>query len=340
MTITEFIIHKIEKEAHRDPMVTLRSTPLPGTDAHVVSFVELAVEVFKSNEDKPNSIFADFHQDVATFPLSKWCLEYFSGSKAFLDFTRDSTNRLSNCMQPQKLSTGGFVAFAKIEVDGASKLLIVMLHPQNGLSINDQLEFSDVTHLELKHMDKAAIISAPINGQFGSKALTYAGFRKEMSQYFQQFLGPDAFRNPSRDCRDLITTIENYARENAMQPTRLGEIQSQLREYVNLCVEEGVELKLDSISAIVNPIAPNAFAVYASRNNVSALIKPDGAVFKRWKLVRHKSADGLVLQFAGEIVGPPGTSQRLIFDEAELTLTINRVEPELVQKIKEVSRLS
>lgn len=147
MNIKEFIIHRIDKKPHHDPVVHLRRKPLKANDARVVKFTSLAVEIFQANEDKPSSVFADFNLDTANYSFSDWCLKYFAGSISLLQFTKNSTNRLANCMKPKQLATGGFVIFAAFEVDGVSKLLVVMLHPQDGLSITENLDFEEVTHL-------------------------------------------------------------------------------------------------------------------------------------------------------------------------------------------------
>ena len=335
MQIKEFIIHRIDKKQHHDPKVSLRSKTLKVADPRVLKFTEVAVEVFKANEGKPTSIFADFNSDLANYPFSDWCLGYFCGTNSFIKFTKDATNRLAKCMKSQQLSTGGFVVFARIEVDGISKLLVVMLHPQDGLSITAKLEFKDVTHLELRHIDKAALITAPLNGAFGNKPVTYAGFRKAMSQYFQEFIGPDAFRNPAKDSAALIDTLEDYAKNNGFPDAKLDAARIAIRQYARKCSEDGVELELSVVSALVDPAQPTSFASYAATQGVSALIKPDPGVFRRWKMIRHTSPDGLVLQFRAELVGRPGTSHRLELDKAAKTLTIKDIEEDLIKKIEE-----
>lgn len=334
MKIKEFIIHQIEKKQHSDPVVHLRTKPLKTTDPRVLKFTGLAVDIFKANEEKPSSVFADFNSDTAIYPFSDWCLKYFHRTTPLLQFTKDSTNRLANCMKAQQLATGGFVIFAAFEADGLAKLLVVMLHPQDGLSITKKLEFEEVTHLELKHIDKAALISGPANGIFGNKPVAYAGFRKEMSRYFQEFIGPDAFRNPAKDSAQLIDALEDYAKDNAFDDAQLDGVRTQLRQYAQTATEQHTELDLAVISAMVDPIQPSTFATYASGRGISAYIKPDNRVFKRWKVIKHKSADGLVLQFKAEMVGQSGTNHRLELDEVARTLTIKEVEPELIEKIK------
>jgi nucleoid-associated protein len=334
MKIEDFIIHRIDKKQRTEPTVHLRPSALNATDSRVQKFTELAVEVFKANEDKPSSVFADFHSDTTNYPFSTWCLRYFSDRLPFVKFTTDCTHRLAISMKSQPLATGGFVAFANIADGDRAKLLIVMLHPQDGLSITEKLEFEDVTHLELKHIDKAALITAPSNGKFEEKPLTYAGFRKEMSQYFQEFLGPDAFRNPNKDTHRLIQVIENFAGANGFDAGQLDEVRVKLRNYAKESFDRHEELDLEAVSAIVNPRKPKEFRMYAAGEGVSAFIKPDNGVFKRWKLIKHKSPDGLVIQFKAETVGDPGTNHRLVFNERDKTLTITKLEDELIEKIK------
>lgn len=334
MEIKEFIIHQIDKLAHKEPKVQLRDTTLKVTDSRVQKFTTVAIDVFKANEEKPSSVFADFNKDTENYPFSDWCKRYFCKTTSFVKFTKDATNRLAAHMKAQQASTGGFVVFAIFQAEGETKLLVCMLHPQDGLSITSKLEFEDVTHLELKHIDKAALITAPKNGTFGDKPLTYAGFRKEMSQYFQEFIGPDAFRNPRKDSSELIDRLEDYARQNSFDEARLDSLRVRIRKYAHTCAKDGTELDLAAISAMVDPAKRNAFAMYAANAGVSAFIKPDPTVFKKWKVIKHKSEDGLVLQFKAEMVGLPGTSHRLELDANAKTLTIKNVEQDLIDKIK------
>jgi|GEM_PF-1481566 len=237
-------------------------------------------------------------------------------------------------MKLQQASTGGYVVFTVIEGDGKQKLFVCMIHPQDGLSITNNLEFKDVTHLELRHIDKAALISAPINGIFGTKPLTYAGFRKAMSQYFQEFIGPDAFRNPSKDSAELIDKLEDYAKDNGFDEGLLDSARIKIRSYAQQTARDRTELDLSVISSLVDPTNPQNFANYASNLGVSAFIKPDVGVFNRWKVIKHKSDDGLVLQFKAEMVGQPGTNHRLELDAKAKTLMIKNIEPELIEKIQ------
>ena len=331
--IDEFIIHQIDKIQHGAPTVHLRSKALKANDARVAKFTGLAVEIFKTHEERPSSVFADFNSDTANYPFSEWCLNYFSGNLDFIKFSSDSTNRLAHWMSSQQASTGGFVVFATFTEDDAQKLLVVMLHPQDGLSITQKLEFEEVSHLDLKHIDKAALVSGPVKGAFGPKPLVYAGFRKEMSRYFQEFIGPDAFRNPTKDSHKLIEALDDYATENNFPTADLDAIRIKLRNYAKQMTDANSELDLSAVSAMVHPQKPQAFRLYATDRGISALIKPDNKVFQKWKVIRHKSADGVVLQFKAELVGQPGTNHRIELDAAAKTLTVKNVEPELIAKI-------
>src|SRR4051812_42392682 len=111
MKINDFVIHRIDKEQRSDPIIHLRKKVLPQNDPRVEKFVEQAIQVFKEGEDRPGCVFADFNTDLAAYPFSGWAYQYFSGAKAFLDFSGECTSRLAACMKPQPLSTGGFVAF-------------------------------------------------------------------------------------------------------------------------------------------------------------------------------------------------------------------------------------
>lgn len=154
-----------------------------------------------------------------------------------------------------------------------------------------------------------------------------------MSHYFQEFIGPDAFRNPAKDSAELIDALEDYAKDNAFDDAKLDSVRIQIRQYSQSVTDQHTELDLAVISAMVDPVRPTTFASYASGRGVSAFIKPDNRVFKRWKVIKHKSADGLVIQFKAEMVGQPGTHHRLELNETARTLTIKEVEPDLIEKI-------
>lgn len=333
MTINAFILHRIDKEQHRDPVVTLRNRPLKTTDSKVLRFTEIAIDVFKTNAEKPSSVFADFNADTVNYPVSDWCIKYFGGTKSLAAFSKDCTNRLAHCMKLQHASTGGYVIFADITFDSKRRLFVIMLHPQDGLAINAKLEFKDVSHLELRHIDKAALVTEPTNGAFERKPVTYAGFRKEMSLYFQEFIGPDVFRNPAKDSSELIDRLDDYAHLHSFSESQIDSVRIGWRQYAATCAANGTELELSVLSTIANPQQPNAFALYAAQNGVSALIKPDPGVFKRWRTIKHTSSDGLVLQFKAELIGQPGTNHRLELDKAAKTITIKNIEDDLISKI-------
>jgi nucleoid-associated protein len=334
MKIKEFVIHWIDKAQREDSKVVLREQGLPGNDPRVIKFTERVIQDFEDNKDKPTSIYADFHADTVNHPFSIWCRDYFEGKIDLITFTTNGTNRLKEQMDNEPLSTGGYLVFANIEVDENSKLLIVMLHAQDGLTITKTLEFAEVTHLELKQIDKAALISAPKNGRYPEKPLTYAGFRKEMSRYFQIFLCPDAVRNASKDSRHLLQVIDTYTGANNFDEARIDQIRVNLREYAQDQSAHGEEIELGTVAAFVEPANQAAFITFANANQVSATIKPDNSVFRRWKVIRHKSNDGLSIQFKAEQVGPKGTDHRLLFDEAQRTLTITALEDAFIEKIK------
>lgn len=331
--IDQFIIHQIDKVQHGSPQVHLRNNVLKAKDKRVAKFTALAVEIFKVHEERASSVFADFNSDTANYPFSEWCLSYFEGQLDFIKFSSDATNRLAVWMNSQQASTGGFVVFAAFREDGVKKLLVVMLHPQEGLSITQNLEFEEVSHLDLKHIDKAALVSGPVDGAFGPKPLVYAGFRKEMSRYFQEFIGPDAFRNPNKDSHKLLEALDDYATANNFSTADRDTVRINLRRYAQQMTDANSELDLSAVSAIVHPQNPHAFRLYAANLGISAFIKPDNKVFKKWKVIKYVSADGVVLQFKAELVGDPGTNHPIELNVAAKTLTLKNVEHELIDKI-------
>ena len=228
MTITAFIIHWIDKKKNEDAKITLRTAGLPGDDSRVIAFTDRVIQDFKNNKDKPTSVYSNFHPDEINHPFPSWCRSYFEGTYDFLTFTTNSTRRLKEQMDQEPFATGGYVVFAHLEEDGRGQILIVMLHAQEGLTITKTLEFAEVTHLELKQIDKAALVAAPYNGTYPDNPLTYAGFRKEMSRYFQLFLCPDLVRNASKDSRHLVQMIDTYMRDKEFDDNRIDQVRVNL----------------------------------------------------------------------------------------------------------------
>ena len=330
MQITNFIIHRIDKESQESPTLHVADKVLDVADARVRKFTTETVSFFDNRQDRPNTVFAPFHANTDEYPLSRHCTGYFDGSIPFLDFSHRAATRLHERMVNKPSATGGYLVIAGFTRDAGRHLLIVMIHKQDGFSVNDTtLELMDVKHLDLKDIDKAALVDGGIHGEEPpEKPLTYAGFRKSLSLYFQEFLGPDRFRNPGKDSRELIQVIDEYCDTKGFDPATRDSIRLNLRRYASERSAAGEELELTAISAIVHATEPDAFGSFATDRKVSASFKPDPSVFKKWKIIHHKSTDGVTVQFPAEALG-----NRVIYDEAENTLTIKALEADFVKKL-------
>lgn len=337
MVITDFIIHKIDKKAQETPTLHLRKTSLKVSDPKVIKFMEETVAFFSNRQDRPNTVFAPFHEDVDEYPLSRHCAGFFGGTLPFLDFSHKAASRLHQRMSSQPLATGGYFVVASYTQGEERKLLIVMIHHQSGFSVDDAtLDLVDVTHLDLKEIDKAALVDGgKPDGPAPEKPLTYAGFRKSLSLYFQQFLGPDRFRNPNKDSQELILAVDQYCESKAFDQSTCDVLRKTLREYIKTQADANEEVELTSVSAIVNANAPDDFSKFATKRKISAAFRADPTPFKKWRIIRHKSPDGVTVQFPAEVLG-----RRILLDADKKTLTIKDLEPAFIASIKKSAGVS
>ncbi len=106
-----------------------------------------------------NKAWGFFQGESGAYPFSGWLGEYLEGDRDFVGFSREAVEHLQKLMEESNLSTGGYVLFAHYQQGMTDYLAIALLHHSEGAAVNESLDVTPSSHLDLGQLHLAARIN-------------------------------------------------------------------------------------------------------------------------------------------------------------------------------------
>lgn len=292
MNIDHFVIHHIQKDQHRPPLVQVRPDEprlrdeggeLTEQGELILGFVESATKMF--DRQRSGKVFADIGKDTNHFAEALDL--YLDGKTSFLDFSTRLAKELANTMKNVSLATGGYMAIADYTAS-PRKMLVVMIKQEEGFAVDpESLELRQSIHLDLSTINVGVLIDLEGYQSNAERHLAMVRGLKEIAKYFREFLGVTNFKSAKDETDELKTVLDGYLRKHRDQydDEKIAEVK---RNVANLIVEnKDQDTSLMAIAGIVNPADPFEFHDYANNEGISADMRGDPASVKGWLRFRY-----------------------------------------------------
>lgn len=246
MKLLNIILHQIQKDEDGAPSLNLSDHLLPKNET-TIEFIEMLIKSYSSK----NPTYGTFQEDEELYPFQKRVREYID-NKDFLNFSIESMKILKKEINVNK-ATGGYIVFAHYEEKTIEYLVTIMLDKSVQFTVDDRnLDIEKLKGLDIDKLARANRINIPkwIAGE--ELYLSFIKGTREVSAYFQKFIGNTDLTSAKKNATNLKTALYQYMRDNNYDYERRSRVMSDLLNYTENQVSNDEDIKLESISAIIN----------------------------------------------------------------------------------------
>lgn len=328
-TITDLVVHKLNKDEHGPASVELRAATCAGTEAGV-SLVERLCRLYR---ERPGKGYGKFEADEERFPMEAYLRRYVvEQSMDFITLTQLMMGQLQHRADEAQLTAGGFVLIARILEGQTDCLWVALLTETIGTAIDPQLDIADCVHLDLANLKVAGRIDISGWQRGDERYISFLKGRADVAEYFKQFLGCCDVVIALKETQKLVQTLNHFAESQKLEAPVRDELMERAHLYLDELGESGAPLSLDSVARELWPSAPERLD-QALSDDVAKLANgfvPDRRALR--PLVRFKaSAEQWKLEFDRSSLRSGAVS----YDKATDTLVLSNLPDYLKRMLLE-----
>lgn len=336
MEVKNIIIHQINKEASKDvTSVKIADRTLDISNKEIFFLADV-----KKSFSGPGKTYGIFEEQNASTVFENLLEGYINGVLGFLDLTHELMKHYERILNNTKAASGGFLVFADYFNKTVEKdyLLVLAINNKQSYLFNEDLTLSEIESIDLSKIDIASLINMSKWQEYkgGNEGIdTYLSFRsglKNLSQYFQTFVGCANKTNKKAGSRKLVLAIKDYLDSKNFDKETSDGLMDKISSH---CIEYDKNNKgvfLSDISRIINEDNPEDFEHFATdeKYSVNPIISVDRNVMKLLTKTIFKSKNqDFSIEFDNILIG-----DTIKYDEETNTMTIDDVPEELAAQLK------
>ncbi|MEN5081009.1 nucleoid-associated protein [Bosea sp. TWI1241] len=274
-----------------------------------------------------------FSLDDDYSPTRKHMRAYLDGDcTEFYAMTSKMMETLRRQASNKGAAQGGHVFFAHFARDGAQYLLVAIINDKLGARLTGELDVRDVEHLDIDGFRFAGRINLTAWSEDQDRYIGFLKGKGNVSDYFKQFLGCDTAVQDREDTVGLVRALKSFADAQEMDQSAKNQFLARAKDICERASKARLELSFDAFANELMPAAPDVL--------LEALTDPelklnDGFVPDRGglrMLVRFKAqTQDWTVEFEREAI----TGGKVVFNEAENTLTLKELPADLTARLRE-----
>lgn len=270
MYINNIAVHKITKTANQQsPIIDFAESELDLANEDIVDFGE---SLAKTYFDKKSRFYTVFKIEEDIEPIFKQHFDQYIHNNSFYSYSRQVTQILSDKMNEEPLSRGGYVVVMNYtSTNNNQYLFIALLNNKENFSVNDSLEVVKNLALNIEKMAMASVLNITRYSEGQDNYITFLKGLREIPDYFISFIGANKDRR--RDIHDVtqswVSAIEDFFEDRDVSPELVEQrTNSLLTQVKNLNRNEDL-ITAEIIANVVYPDDPSEFIKYIYDEDVS-----------------------------------------------------------------------
>ena len=316
------IIHELTKPKHSQEVTArFREEPLPSGDRER-GFLKDVGKLFE--KERTGRLFGTFAKNRDLFPFPQYLSDYLERKITFTEFSQRAATLLKMKMSKTQAATGGFLVISHDlptpEDPGRGETLLACMLTQRGAHAIDAetLSLTSVPRLEMDHLDLATRIRIDVWKDEGSNPVQVIAGRKEVSDYFLEFLGLDQQRECAAMTRTLQEVCDEWMDERSLPISR----REDLRQEICGQIQDGHgEADLRSVARAMAPDAEEDFYARAVQAGLGERSRVDQRPFRQWLHYEYKDDDIKIM-----ITSEARRQGRVEYDPVKKIVTLKDVD--------------
>ena len=326
--IQGLVVHKLIKERQGEADFVPRDNTVTVT----VTVQRLIDQIHRLYADRQSKGYGKFEVDEDNFPMGRYAREYFvDESTGFYNLSLAMMRTLKKASGNAPLSTGGYVLIAHV-FNGANHFLLVALVTDIlGTAITDGLEIIDSTHLDIANLRVAGRIDLTGWQDGAERYVSFLKGKGEVADYFKEFLGCNDVIVANRETQKLMTCLQNFATENALE-SAVKDVLFQ-RAY-DWCAELSSSKSPIELEALANYLWPQEPALMRTSMANEVLQLSDGFIPDKRSLRVLVKFSAKTANWRMEFERNALRTGEIHFNKDEGTLTFKNLPTQLIAELE------
>lgn len=332
ISATNIILHSLNYSSEGVLQCKMREGELPISPS-IESFLTALHRTYQS---KTNKAFASFSSISDKEPVFRQALEQeMAGELDFVSLSQQAASSLVAELQKHDFAEQGVLLISKYSWTASDYLFIALLHNNESVSVNDNLELQVSQHIETSKIQLVARIDLTLFSR-DPDSNRYISFIKgrvgrKVSDFFLDFMGAQEGFDAKVQNQGLMKAVEEFCDKEALPVEQKQEVREVAFEYCKEQLKQGDDIDLSNLSEQLqeSPKLEGSFYDFVSEdyqleNNFPA----DRSVMR--KLTKYVGqAGGVSISFDQKHLG-----ERIQYDADSDTLTIQGIPPNLREQLK------
>lgn len=263
MKLEKIALHHVKKEEQGKPSLNLSDHLLPVNELTK----EFIITLIKSYSSR-SPTYGAFNEDSANNPFQTYITTYFEDDD-FLSFSKKSMKTLEKAIDIPK-AKGGYVVFAHYNENDQDFILTIMLDNSVKFIVDDStLDIKKLLALDIEKVARANRVNRQRWTDNKENYLSFIKGTREVSSYFSKsFIGCTDLTSAKQNANHLQDAVTKYMKINEFTEDQKINARRKLKDYTDRQISEDKDIKLNSISALLNTDNPTDFIDYIGDNGL------------------------------------------------------------------------
>lgn len=332
ITANNIILHSLNYNTEGILECKMREGELPVSS----SIEQFLTKLHSTYQSKANKAFAFFSEESKKTQVFQRSLQdELNGDLDFVGFTQQAASRLVEELQKYDIAEDGILLFCKYTWTASDYLLVALLHNNESISVNDDLELKNSQHIETNKIQLVARIDLTLLDR-DAESNRYISFIKgrvgrSVSDFFLDFMGAEEGFDAKVQNQALMKAVDEYCQKEELPAQEKQAVREVTFNYCKEQIKNGEDIELETLSDQFKetPELEGSFYDFVSEDyELETSFPPDKTLVR--KLTKYVGQGGGVsISFDQKHLG-----DRISYDQDTDTLTIKGIPPNLREQLK------
>jgi len=216
-------------------------------------------------------------------------------------------------------ATGGYFFASQFDKDNETLLLIFMLSQRQSHAVDEKtLSLRRSRNLQMEHLDLAARINISDWQDGKPEPVSLIRGRKEVSEYFKNFIGLHEPRTNTQGTQKLKDFVEKWMDTHEFSKQKKEDVRESVLDYAKERRDQPVEL--DVVASFVDPERHQQFFYEANEVGLGAEFHIDRRSLSSWVRVVYSDGD-VKVNFARRLL-----NKRVSYNREQRRLLIREID--------------
>ncbi|GIU49473.1 nucleoid-associated protein [Shewanella sairae] len=333
INVEQAIIHFISQDGEGQLSCRLRPQPLLNSQA-VEAMLEELHQTYTTKAGKGFGHFGINGEDgEANTKFKEALTTYRSGDLGFVEFSGIAGTLLQEELSKYDFSTGGFLLLSCYTYMTSDYLFVSLLNAKSSMTVLDDMELSQNTHLDLNNVQLAARIdltewqAEPDSKKYISFVRGRAG--RKVADFFLDFMGCVEGVNTKAQNKSLMNAVEDFVGNSELTKDERQQARERVFDYCTERCDEGSSIQIKDLADELADQGMDSFYDFAQGGSydLEEEFPGDKPTLRQLKKFSG-TGGGVTLSFDGQHLG-----ERVIYDPVSDTIIIKGVPANLKDQL-------